>query len=142
MTAAQGTPNRGKRGKSINLIKFDIFWGFQLKWTWGILDRLKMLPLSPLRFSTIGKPILRTFEILNIFRFFDNSSRTRAKARAKATARAMARATARARRTRARAKDRARARDGRTDGRTAGRSYLFSEMRSPVSFQNKGYSLS
>ena len=92
-----------------------------------------MLPLSPLRFSTIGKPILRTFEILKIFRFFDNSSRTRAKARAKATARAtaMARATARARRTRARAKDRARARDGRTDGRTAGRSYLFSEMRSP-----------
>ena len=94
-----------------------------------------MLPLSPLRFSTIGKPILRTFEILKIFRFFDNSSRTRAKARAKATARAMARAraTARARRTRARAKDRARARDGRTDGRTAGRSYLFSEMRNPVS---------
>ena len=93
-----------------------------------------MLPLSPLRFSTIGKPILRTFEILNIFRFFDNSSRTRAKARAKATARArataMARATARARRTRARAKDRAR--DGRTDGRTAGRSYLFSEMRNPA----------
>ena len=88
-----------------------------------------MLPLSPLRFSTIGKPILRTFEILKIFRFFDNSSRTRAKARA----RARARATARARRTRARAKDRARARarDGRTDGRTAGRSYLFSEMRNP-----------
>ena len=80
-----------------------------------------MLPLSPLRFSTIGKPILRTFAILKIFRFFDNSSRTRAKARA----------TARARRTRARAKDifRARARHGRTDGRTAGRSYLFSEMR-------------
>ena len=81
-----------------------------------------MLPLSPLRFSTIGKPILRTFEILKIFRFFDNSSRTRAKARAKATARAMARATAMAR---------ARARDGPTDGRTAGRSYLFSEMRNP-----------
>ena len=90
-----------------------------------------MLPLSPLRFSTIGKPILRTFEILKNFRFFDNSSRTRAKARAKAMARARAtaRATARARRTRA--KDRARARDGRTDGRT-GRSYLFSEMRNPV----------
>ena len=48
-----------------------------------------MLPLSPLRFTTIGKPILRTFEILKIFRFFDNSSRTRAKARA--TARATAR---------------------------------------------------
>ena len=89
-----------------------------------------MLPLSPLRFSTIGKPILRTFGILNFFRFFDNSSRTRAKARAKARARAMARATARARRTRA--KDRARARDGRTDGRTAGQSYLFSEMRISV----------
>ena len=67
-----------------------------------------MLPLSPLRFSTIGKPILRTFEILNIFRFFDNSSRTRAKARAKATARAMARAMARAR---------ARAGGGRAVGR-------------------------
>ena len=78
-----------------------------------------MLPLSPLRFSSIGKPILRTFESLKILRFFDNSSRTRATA--------MARATARARRTRARAKDRARARDGRT----AGRSYLFSEMRNP-----------
>ena len=69
-----------------------------------------MLPLSPLRFSAIGKPILSTFEILKKFRFFDNSSRNRAKARAKATARA----TARARRTRARA----RARDGRTDGLT------------------------
>ena len=91
-----------------------------LKWSWGFLDRLKMLPLSPLRFSTIGKPILRTFEILKIFRFFDNSSRTRAKARAKATARAMARATARARRTRARAKDRARARDGRMAARPDG----------------------
>ena len=97
--------------------------------SWGTLDRLKMLPLSPLRFSTIGKPILRTFEILKIPRFFDNSSRTRAKARAKATARAMARAMARttARRTRARAKDRARARVGRT----VGRSYSFSEMRNP-----------
>ena len=83
-----------------------------------------MLPLSPLRFSTIGKPILRTFDILKVLRFFDNSSRTRAKA--KATARAMARATAmatataRARRTRARA----RARDGRTDGRPDGAIYL------------------
>ena len=77
-----------------------------MKWSWGILDRLKMLPLSPLRFSTIGKPILRTFEILKIFRFFDNSSRTRAKARATA-------------RAKARAKDRAtaRARNSRTDGR-------------------------
>ena len=96
-----------------------------------------MLPLSPLRFPTKGKPILRTFEILEIFRFFDNSSRTRAKARANSTARATARArrtriraraTARARRTRtrARAKDRARARarDGRTDGRPDGAIYL------------------
>ena len=69
-----------------------------------------MLPLSPLRVSTIGKPILSTFEILKVFRFFDNSSRTRAMARA------MARATARARRTRAKDRARARARDGRTDG--------------------------
>ena len=94
-----------------------------------------MLPLSPLRFSTRGKPILRTLGILKIFRFFDNSSRTRAKATAKAraTARAtaMARATATARRTRAKDRARARARDGRTDGR----SYLFSEMRRPGVFQ-------
>ena len=76
-----------------------------------------MLPLSPLRFSIKGKPILRTCGMLKMFEFFDNSSQTRAKARAKA----------RARRTRARAKDRTRARDGRT----AGRSYLFSNMRSP-----------
>ena len=89
-----------------------------------------MLPLSPLRFSTIGKPILRTFEILIFFLFFDNSSRTRAKA----TARAMARATARARRTRARVKDRARARarDGRTDGRPYGAIYL-AKCATPVS---------
>ena len=70
-----------------------------------------MLPLSPLRFSSIGKPILRTFEILKIFRFFDNSSRTRSNTISNAIARAMARATAR--RSRARAKDRAR--DGRTE---------------------------
>ena len=30
-----------------------------------------MLPLSPLKFSTIGKPILRTFEILKMFRCVD-----------------------------------------------------------------------
>ena len=83
-----------------------------------------MLPLSPLRFSTIGNPILRTFEFLKISRFFDNSCRARARAKATARARAtaMARATARARRTRARAKDRAR--DGRTDGRPDGAIYL------------------
>ena len=70
-----------------------------------------MLPLSPLRFSTIGKPILRTFEI---FRFFDNSFGARAKARATAMASAMARAR------RTRAKDR----DGWTDGQTDGAIYL------------------
>ena len=43
MTAAQGTPNRGKRGKSINLIKFDQFLDFSPKWSWGPLDRLKIL---------------------------------------------------------------------------------------------------
>ena len=56
--------------RSINIIRQVL--DFELKWSWGILDRLKMLPLSPLRFSTIGKPILRTFEILTIFIFFDN----------------------------------------------------------------------
>ena len=30
-----------------------------------------MMAQGPLRFSTIGKPILRTFETLNIFRFFN-----------------------------------------------------------------------
>ena len=67
-----------------------------------------MLPLSPQRLSAIGKPILRTFEILKIFRIFDNSSRTRAKARAKATARA-----------------RQGQGQGRSDGRTDGRTELF-----------------
>ena len=81
-----------------------------------------MLPLSPLRFSIIGKPILRTFEIFKHFRFFDDSSRTMAKARARATA------IARDRRTRAKVRVRARARDGQTDRR----SYLFSEMRNPA----------
>ena len=61
MTAAQGTPNRGKGGKSINLIKFDQFFDFLPKWSWGPLDRLKMLSWSPLRFSTIENCSLRTF---------------------------------------------------------------------------------
>ena len=70
MTAAQGTPNRGKGGKSINLIKSDIFFDFSPKWSWGPLDRLKILSWSPLRFSTIGKPILRTFQILTFLTNF------------------------------------------------------------------------
>ena len=70
MTAAQGTPNRGKGGKSINLIKFDIVFDFSPKWSWGLLDRLKILSWSPLRFSTIGKPILRTFQILTFLTNF------------------------------------------------------------------------
>ena len=61
MTAAQGTPNRGKGGKSVNLIKFDQFFDFSPKWSWGPLDRLKILSWSPLRFSTIENSILRTF---------------------------------------------------------------------------------
>ena len=32
--------------------------------SWGLLNRLKMIPQSPLRFSTIGKLILRYFRIL------------------------------------------------------------------------------
>ena len=30
-----------------------------------------MMAQGPLRFSTIGKPILRTFDFFKIFRFFD-----------------------------------------------------------------------
>ena len=41
-----------------------VFGFFLQKWHWGLLNRLKMLPQSPLRFSTIGKPMLRTFKIL------------------------------------------------------------------------------
>ena len=44
--------------------------GFVRKFNWGLLNRLKMLPLSPLRFSTIGNLILRIFEILKFSRFF------------------------------------------------------------------------
>ena len=43
MTAAQGTPNRGKGGKSINLIKSAHFFDFSPKLSWGPLDRLKIL---------------------------------------------------------------------------------------------------
>ena len=43
VTAAQGTPNRGNRGKSVNLIKFEHFFDFSPKWSWGPLDRLKIL---------------------------------------------------------------------------------------------------
>ena len=67
MTAAQGTPNRGKRGKSINLIKFEHFFDFSPKWSWGHLDRLKILSWGPLRFSTIENSILRTFIFSSIF---------------------------------------------------------------------------
>ena len=56
--------NRGN-GNNLPVIKIIIL----PKWSWVILDRLKMLPLSPLRFSTIGKPILRTFEISKISDF-------------------------------------------------------------------------
>ena len=35
ITAAQGTPNRGKGGKSINLIKFDQFLDFSPKMELG-----------------------------------------------------------------------------------------------------------
>ena len=68
-----------------------------------------MMAQGPLRFSTIGKPILKTFEILNIFRFLTFHM---AMAKARATAMAMASAMARAM---ARATARATARDGRSD---------------------------
>ena len=67
-SSPRGTPNRGKGGKSINLIKFDhFFFYFLRKWSWGPLDRLKILSWSPLRCSTIGKPILRTCIFSSIF---------------------------------------------------------------------------
>ena len=61
MTAAQGTPNKWKGEKLMNLIKFHHFLDFSSKWSWGPLDRLKILSWSPLRFSTIENSILRTF---------------------------------------------------------------------------------
>ena len=41
-----------------NLIEMRYFFLFLQKWSWGLLNRFKMLPPSPLtlRFSTIGKP--------------------------------------------------------------------------------------
>ena len=48
MTAAQGTPNRGQGGKSVNLIEFDQLFDFSPKWSWGPLDKLKLfLKYSP-----------------------------------------------------------------------------------------------
>ena len=39
-------------------------WIFVSTSSWGLLNRLNMLPWSPLRFSIIGKSILRTFTFL------------------------------------------------------------------------------
>ena len=43
------------------------FLDFWPKWSWGLLDRLKILSWSPLRFSTIENSILRTFTFSSIF---------------------------------------------------------------------------
>ena len=51
-------PKQGERRKSVNLIKFDHFFDFSPKWSWGPLDRLKILSWSPLKFSTIENSIL------------------------------------------------------------------------------------
>ena len=66
MTAAQGTPNSGKAGKSINFIKNRLILNFSQKLSWGPLDRLKILSWSPLRFSTIENSVLG----LSFFRQF------------------------------------------------------------------------
>ena len=92
-----------------------------------------MLPLNPLRFSTIENIILRCFEILKFSRFFD-LPHGHGMANAMAMALAMARARARARadgradgRTDGRADGRADGRpDGRAGGRAEGQSHLFS----------------
>ena len=35
------------------------------------MNRVNIMAQGPLRFSTVGKLVLRTFDILNILRFFD-----------------------------------------------------------------------
>ena len=50
----------GMLGKSENFMTCDYLFDFLPEWSFKLLNRLKMLPQSPLRFSTIGKPILRT----------------------------------------------------------------------------------
>ena len=53
--------NTGKYGKSRNYIKMNGFLDFLRGLSWGLLNRLKMLPQDVGTFSTIGQPILRTF---------------------------------------------------------------------------------
>ena len=53
--------NTGKYGKSGNNIKMNGFLDFLRGLSWGLLNRLKMLPQDVGTFSTIGQPILRTF---------------------------------------------------------------------------------
>ena len=53
--------NTGKYGKSGNYIKINGFFDFLRGLSWGLLNRLKMLPQDVGTFSTIGQPILRTF---------------------------------------------------------------------------------
>jgi|AACY02.10.fsa_nt_gi hypothetical protein len=78
----------------------------------GILNRLKIMAQGPLRFSTIGKPILRTFEFFEIFRFFDlpyGQGQGHGQGHGQGQGQGQ----------------------GRSDGRTDG-AILFSEMRNPV----------
>ena len=53
--------NTGKYGKSNNYVKNHGFLDFLRGLSWGLLNRLKMLPQDVGTFSTIGQPILRTF---------------------------------------------------------------------------------
>ena len=54
-------PKQGERGKIDKFNKIRTILDFSPKWSWGPPDRLKILSWSQLRFSTIGKLILRTF---------------------------------------------------------------------------------
>ncbi len=54
-----------------------VLFYFSPKLSWGVQTRFKMLPLDPLRFSTIENPILRTFivghvldHVASVLRFF------------------------------------------------------------------------
>ena len=51
--------NTGKYEKSGNYIKMNGFFDFLRGLSWGLLNRLKMLPQDVGTFSIIGQPILR-----------------------------------------------------------------------------------
>ena len=60
----------GKYRKSGFLINFGQFLDFAPDLSWELLNRFKILPRGVGTFSTIENLILRTFEFLNVFRFY------------------------------------------------------------------------